>query len=901
MIGFSPEAPLTIRHLDRLLSPNSVAVFGASNRQGSVGATVWRNLRAGHFTGPIYAVNPKHAVLGGAPVFAKAAHLPGAPDLALLCTPAHTVAQLIAELGALGTRAAIIVTAGLSAAQKQTALDAAKPYLMRLLGPNCIGLLSPHIGLNASFAHTDALPGELAFVSQSGALVTAVLDWAKSRGIGLSHLVSLGDHCDVDFGDLLDHLASDARTRSILLYVESVESPRKFMSAARAAARNKPVIVVKAGRAGNGVRAAASHTGALAGSDAVYDAAIRRAGMLRVDTLQDLFIAAETLARFRGNRSESLTIMTNGGGAGVMAADAAARAGITLAEPNEALLERLNAVLPANWSHANPIDIIGDAPIERYTATLSALLADESAGAVLFVHAPTAIVRSDDIARACLPLLRTTGPRVMSAWLGDAAVAQARQLFEQAGIPDYPTPEEAVRAFAMLQTYRRNQDTLIEAPSASENPAPDVASAHRRLDAVLAEGREWLGEQEAKAVLKAYGVPVVPTLAVPASAEAIFSAAREVGYPVALKIVSRDITHKSDVGGVRLDLRDQASLDHAVSEMLHAVRTARPDARIDGFTVQPMVRRPHAQEVIVGASIDSVFGPVILCGQGGTAVEVSADSAVALPPLNRSLARELVSRTRVSRLLAGYRDHPPARMDALYDVLIAVSQMLADLPQLAELDINPLYVDESGAVALDARIRVAARPVAGAERFAILPYPSQWVRTLAWNGREITLRPIRPEDEAQHRRFLEQLDPEDIRMRIFQTRRELPRSELARLTQIDYDREMAFIAEGSDAQGAPETLGVARTVSDPDRVEAEFAIIVRSDLKGAGLGKLLFAQMIEHARSREIGRLVGIILRENTRMLNLARAMGFEADPAEPPDSGVRRVVKTLNSPIITP
>ncbi|CAN7716212.1 MULTISPECIES: bifunctional acetate--CoA ligase family protein/GNAT family N-acetyltransferase [unclassified Variovorax] len=892
---------MTIRHLDRLLSPNSVAVFGASNRQGSVGATVWRNLRAGHFAGPIYAVNPKHAVLDGAPVFAKAAHLPGAPDLALLCTPAHTVAQLIAELGALGTRAAIIVTAGLSAAQKQAALDAAKPYLMRLLGPNCIGLLSPHIGLNASFAHTDALPGELAFVSQSGALVTAVLDWAKSRGIGLSHLVSLGDHCDVDFGDLLDHLASDARTRSILLYVESVESPRKFMSAARAAARNKPVIVVKAGRAGNGVRAAASHTGALAGSDAVYDAAIRRAGMLRVNTLQDLFIAAETLARFRGNRSESLTIMTNGGGAGVMAADAAARAGITLAEPNEALLERLNAVLPANWSHANPIDIIGDAPIERYTDTLSALLADEAAGAVLFVHAPTAIVRSDDIARACLPLLRTTGPRVMSAWLGDAAVAQARQLFEQAGIPDYPTPEEAVRAFAMLQTYRRNQDTLIEAPSASENPVPDVASAHRQLDAVLAEGREWLGEQEAKAVLKAYGVPVVPTLAVPASAEAIFSAAREVGYPVALKIVSRDITHKSDVGGVRLDLRDRASLDHAVSEMLQAVRTARPDARIDGFTVQPMVRRPHAQEVIVGASIDSVFGPVILCGQGGTAVEVTADSAVALPPLNRSLARELVSRTRVSRLLAGYRDHPPAQLDALYDVLIAVSQMLADLPQLAELDINPLHVDESGAIALDARIRVAARPVAGAERFAILPYPSQWVRTLTWNGREITLRPIRPEDEAQHRRFLEQLDPEDIRMRIFQTRRELPRSELARLTQIDYDREMAFIAEGSDAQCAPETLGVARTVSDPDRVEAEFAIIVRSDLKGAGLGKLLFAQLIEHARSREIGRLVGIILRENTRMLNLARAMGFEADLAEPADSGVRRVVRTLNSPIITP
>lgn len=887
---------MTIRHLDRLLTPASVAVFGASNRSGSVGATVWRNLRAGHFAGPVYAVNPKHSTLDGVPVYATAGQLPAAPDLALLCTPAHTVAPLVAELGALGTRAVVIVTAGLTPAQKQAALDAAKPHLMRLLGPNCIGLLSPHIGLNASFAHTDALPGELAFVSQSGALVTAVLDWTRSRGIGLSHLVSLGDHCDVDFGDLLDHLASDARTRSILLYVESVESPRKFMSAARAAARNKPVIVVKAGRFGNGVRAAASHTGALAGSDVVYDAAIRRAGMLRVDTLQELFIAAETLARFRGNRSESLTIMTNGGGAGVMAADAAARAGVTLAEPSGALLERLDAALPANWSHANPVDIIGDAPVERYTATLSALLADPDAGAVLFIHAPTAIVRSDDIARACLPLIRASGPRVMSAWLGDGAVSQARQLFEQAGVPDYPTPEEAVRAFAMLQTYRRNQEILIEAPSASENPVPDVASARRRLDAVLAEGREWLGEHEAKAVLQAYGVPVVPTRAVRASAEAIFAAAREVGYPVALKIVSPDITHKSDVGGVRLDLRDQASLDMAVSEMLRAVRAAKPDARIDGFTVQSMVRRPHAQEVIVGASIDSVFGPVILCGQGGTAVEITADSAVALPPLNRSLARELVSRTRVSRLLAGYRDHPPAKVDALYDVLIAVSQMLADLPQLAELDINPLYVDEAGAIALDARIRVSSRPVAGAERFAILPYPSQWVRTQAWNGREITVRPIRPEDEAQHRQFIEKLDPEDVRMRIFQTRRELPHSELARLTQIDYDREMALIAEAVDAQGVPETLGVARTVSDPDHVEAEFAIIVRSDLKGGGLGTLLLDRLIEHARSRGIGRLVGIVLRENTRMLKLARALGFKTDLAEPMGSEVRRVIMSLDS-----
>ena len=885
---------MSIRHLDRLLSPASVAVFGASNRPASVGATVWRNLRAGRFAGPVYGVNPKHSTLDGVPIFATAAQLPAAPDLALICTPPATVAPLVAELGALGTRAAVIVTAGLSAEQKKAALEAARPFTLRLLGPNCLGLLSPHIGLNASFAHTDALAGDVAFVSQSGALVTAVLDWTRSRGVGLSHLVSLGDHCDVDFGDLLDHLASDARTRSILLYVESIESPRKFMSAARAAARNKPVIVVKAGRSGNGVKAAASHTGALAGSDTVYDAAIRRAGMLRVDTLQELFIAAETLSRFRGNRHTTLTVVTNGGGAGVMAADAAAHEGVALAEPGADLLARLDAILPRHWSHANPVDIIGDAPVERYAQTLSALLADDSAGAVLFVHAPTAIVRSEDIARACLPLARSHASRVMSAWLGDNAVAQARKLFGDAGIADYATPEEAVHAFAMLQTYRRNQEILTETPSASPRASPDGAAVHAPLDAAMAEGREWLGEQEAKALLKAYGIEVVPTLAVAATAEAAVAAARGLGYPVALKILSRDITHKSDVGGVRLGLDSDAALAHAAREMLEAVRSARPQARIDGFTVQPTVRRPHAQELIVGASIDRVFGPVILCGQGGTAVEVIADTAIALPPLNRALARELVSRTRVARLLAGFRDHPPARLDALYDVLVAVSQMLADLPQLAELDINPLWVDENGALALDARVRLSRTPVAGAERFAILPYPAQWVRTQAWNGRRIVVRPIRPEDEAQHRRFLESLDAEDIRMRVFSTRNDLPRSELARLTQIDYDREMAFIAEEVDAQGGAQTLGVARTVSDPDNVEAEFAIIVRSDLKGQGLGTLLFERLIEHARHRGIARLVGFVLRENTRMLQLSAAMGFKADPAEPPASGLRRMVLDL-------
>ena len=873
---------MSVRNLHQLLEPKSIALLGASDREGSVGATVWRNLQAGQFTGPIYPVNLKYSTLGGAPVFKRVADLPQAPDLAVLCTPPETVANLIKELGHFGTRAAIVMTAGLQAEQKQAILNSARPYLLRLLGPNCLGLLSPHIGLNASFAHTDAMPGEVAFVSQSGALVTAVLDWAKSRHIGFSHMVSLGERADVDFGDLLDYLASDARTRSILLYIESIEASRKFMSAARAAARNKPVIVVKAGRAGNGLKAAASHTGALAGSDIVFDAAIRRAGMLRVDTLQDLFMATQTLARFGANRDEVLTLMTNGGGAGVMAADAAALAGIGLQELSASLHAQLDAALPATWSRANPIDMIGDAPVSRYTETLAAVLADRSAGAVLFMHAPTAIVASADIARACAPLVRAAKGRVMACWLGDSAVAEARQIFEEAGVADYATPEEAVRAFAMLATYRRNQALLLEAPTASENGPPDLAAARAGIAAALDDGREMLNELEAKAVLRAYGIPVVETVAASATADAVALAAKSLDYPLALKILSPDISHKSDVGGVSLHLRNEGELREAAEAMLVRVRRLRPEARITGFTVQAMAVRPMAQELIIGASIDPVFGPVLLFGQGGTAVEVLADRAIALPPLNRVLAREVVSRTRVARLLDGYRDHPAAQLDAVYDVLVAVSQMLADLPELAELDINPLWADQDGVIALDARLRVSRSAGAGAKSFAITPYPSELVETISWLDERIVLRPIRPEDEAQHRAFVEQLAPQDLRLRFFNSRRELPRSEMARLAQIDYAREMAFIAVRTLPDGSLQTLAVVRAVIDPDNVDAEFAVIVRSDLKGRGLGRLLMRKMVDFLTIRGTQRMVGFVLRENNAMRKLALSLGLSLDPPSP-------------------
>ncbi|MGS5085042.1 bifunctional acetate--CoA ligase family protein/GNAT family N-acetyltransferase [Hydrogenophaga sp. A37] len=886
---------MSIRHLDALFAPRSVAVFGASERPASVGGTVWRNLH-GVFPGRLYPVNPKHATLHGVTAYAHVDDLPEAPDLAVICTPATTVVKLIEQLGQRGTRAAIVVTAGLDKATKQAMLDAARVHTLRILGPNCIGLLVPHLGLNASFAHISALPGELAFVSQSGALVTAMLDWAASRGIGFSHFVSLGERADVDFGDMLDFLGSDPKTRAILLYIESIDESHKFMSAARAAARNKPVIVVKAGRSSAGQAAAASHTGALAGSDAVFDAAIARSGMLRVLTLPDLFLAAETLARFRDGPSDSLTVLTNGGGAGVMAADEASALGVPLATLDDAMLARLDAVLPGNWSRDNPVDIIGDAPAARYVAALDAL-AHDTGSAVLFIHAPTAIVPSAEIAQALLPQVTAQPKRVLGCWLGDQAVAQARQTFRDAGVPDFNTPEDAVRAFSFLRSYRLHQEELLQTPPArSAAHAPDLPAIRAIVDAVLAEGRELLTEPEAKALLGAAGLPVVPTRVVCASADEAQAAADALGYPVVVKILSHAISHKSDVGGVRLNIGNASELREVCTSMLARVRELRPDADVQGFTVQPMVRLKHAHELIIGASVDGIFGPVILFGAGGTAVEVLADRALSLPPLNTPLALAQIQRTRIAKLLKGYRDEPAADIDAIAQVLVSVSQLLAEVPEIAELDINPLLANHERAVTLDARVRVSAKKPAGAANFAIQPYPAELIETWDWKGQSVALRPIRPEDEAQHRAFLEKLDPEDIRLRVFYSRRSIEHSELARLTQIDYAREMAFIATRHIDGDGEETLGTVRATVDPDNHTAEFGVIVRSDLKGSGLGHRLMNKMVAYLRARGTQRLVGTVLRENSAMLELARALGFQesANPNDADDHSVRFVALDL-------
>lgn len=860
---------MTSRNLEFLFKPSSVALIGASDRPHSIGATVMRNLLEGGFAGPIWPVNIRHATVAGRRAYPTVKSLPAAPDLAVICTPAPTVPELIAELGARGTRAAVVVSAGFEPAVAEAMLKAARSYVLRILGPNCIGLLVPSAGLNASFAHVGASAGHLAFVAQSGALTTAMLDWAARARVGFSHFISLGNAADVDFGDLLDYLARDADTRAILLYIESITSARKFMSAARAAARAKPVLVVKSGRTAPSAQAARSHSGALAGSDAVYDAAFRRAGILRVDTLRDLFDAAEILARWKTYAGPHLAIVTNGGGPAVLAADALVRRGGKLATFGPEACRRLDEIVPAHNSRANPLDIGGDARPERYSAVLQVVASDPAVDAVLLMHAPTAVTSVAEVAAECLPALARLPRPVIACWLGSGG--------EEDAVPTYSTPEEAVDGFLHVVRYHESQALLLEAPaSIGQAGRSDAQAARALISRALTENRFTLTEPESKEVLAAYGIPVVETRVVGDAAN-LASAAASIGYPVALKILSPDIPHKSDVGGVALNLGSAEELQRAAYAMLLRCRELQPGARIEGFTVQKMIRRGGAYELFAGIAVDATFGPAVLFGQGGTAVELIADRALALPPLNERLARDLIEQTRISRLLTGFRDRAPVNFESLESALVSLAQLAEDVPELVELDVNPLLADEHGVLALDARIRIARTRIRGADRFAIRPYPAELEEHVDFHGRPLVLRPIHPEDFEQHRRFLSQVAPEDLRARFFATRREVPDRDLALLTQIDYERDMAFIATAAGSDGCEETLGVARASADPDNIEAEFAVLVRSDLKGTGLGRMLLEKLIRYCRQRGTCRMKGEVLSDNFRMTALAAALGFRA------------------------
>ena len=893
---------MSIRNLEHLLRPRSVALIGASPDPGKVGHVLARNL-AEQFQAPFYFVNPKHMSLLGKPCWPDVASLPAAPDLAVICTPASTVPPLVAELGARGCRSAIVVSAGFGesgtggAALQQALLDAARPYNLRIVGPNCIGVLNPPLGLNASFSHAAALAGHTAFVTQSGALLAAVLDWARPRGIGFSHMISLGDMADVDFGDLLDWLAGDGNTRAILLYVEGIHHARKFMSAARAAARIKPVIVVKSGRHAEAARAAATHTGALAGADEVYAAAFRRAGMLRVPDLASLFAAADVLTLHEPPHGDRLAILTNGGGMGVMATDELMERGGRLATLDPMTLQALDAVLPATWSHGNPVDVIGDADGARYRAALEVLLKDRNLDAVLALYCPTGVSDPDEIAAAVAGIAAHRGHApILASWVGGEAVSVARHRLSEQRVPSFDTPEEAVRAFMYLADYRRNQELLMQTPpSLPVEFSPDTDAARAIVAKALGDGREWLDELESKALLAAYAIPTVSSHFA-ADPDAAAAATQGLKPPYALKILSPEITHKSDVGGVALGLPDAAAVRAAAQAMRETVHMRRPDARLTGFSVQPMVRRPHAHELIAGIVSDREFGPLLLFGQGGTAVEVIGDKALGLPPLNLHLARELMAETRVHKLLLGYRDEPAADLDAVALTLLKLAQLAADLADVAELDINPLLADADGVLALDARVRIAASAHPGDARLAIRPYPKELEQeVMDKQGIGYWLRPIVPEDEPALKRTFDLLTPEEIRQRFHVPMKAFPHTLAARLTQIDYDREMALVLTEHRRPGEAEINGVARLGADPDNERAEFALLVRQAYARRGLGSRMLQRLIDYARGRDIGELYGIVLMDNPAMRGLCKALGFMEETV-PQEVGVVRVSLALRA-----
>jgi acetyltransferase len=886
---------MSVRNLRQLFAPKSVARVGASERPGSVGATVWRNLLDGGFKGSLYPVNPKYATLGGHQVWADVANLPQAPELAIICTPPASVPGIVRTLGERGTRAAVVMSAGLSTARdvrgrsiRQAMLDAANPYLLRILGPNSSGLLAPGIGLNASIAAGGAASGRIAFVSESGAMMTGVLDWARTRGIGFSSFMSLGESADVDFGDALDYLASDPGTGAILLHVENLRYARKFMSAARAAARSKPTLMLKAGRSIEAVSAAACLSGVLARPDDVVDAAIRRAGMLRAYTTGQLFAAVETLARAKPLYGERLAILGNGAGPVLLAQDALQYGGGLAARLGEATVARLRELVP-EWGGSGELNLRGDAPPERYRDAVEVLLKDPDVNAVLIIHAPNAVVDPADVARALAPLAKSSSRNLLACWLGGQSVLQARGIASEAGMPAYRTPEEAVNGFLQIVDYRHNQNLLMQVPASVDDGEPDRDTARRLVREALQKGHHLLSDPETKAILDAYGIPTVPTRAATTPEDAVL-AAQDLGFPVALKILSPDVAQKSDVGGVTLDLDTAEAVRAAAERMRRRLHELRPDARLEGFIVQAMARNPEAHELIAGAATDPVFGPVILFGQGGLAVQVANDHAVALPPLNTVLARDLIKRTRVARQLAGYRNHPAADMDAIAAVLVQVARLVAEVPEIVELDINPLLADSRGAIVLDARMRIAMADRSGSalDRLAIRPYPAELEEAVEWQGGRIVLRPIRPEDGQAHVAFFNALTPDDVRYRMFVRVRELQPAQLARFTQIDYDREMAFIATRTGADGSDETLAVGRVVADPDNVSAEFAVTVRSDLKGKGLGVMLMHKLIAYCRARGTREIVGEALPQNAPVIGLVKKLGFTVGPLDE-EEGVRK------------
>jgi acetyltransferase len=892
-------------YLQGALVPRSLALVGASQRPGSLGTFVLDNLLAAGFKGPIHLVNPKYTELAGRPCVARLTEVAPAPDLVVIVTPAPTVPDLIDDCAAVGARAVLVISAGFADVGEagrrlhEEALARARAHGIRMLGPNCLGLMRPEIGLNASYARTPARPGSVALVSQSQAVVAALLDFAATAGFGFSSVVSTGAGSDIEFSELLDFLAVDGATRSIILFIEGVHDARAFLSSVRAAASVKPVVVLKAGRHLAGSKTAMSHTGAMVGDDAVFDAALRRAGAIRVDAYPEMMTAAEVLAAGRlprpdpGNR---LAIITNGSGPGVLAADVVADNEVELAKLSAETIAALDAVLPPNWDRGNPVDVLRDADAERFAKTLERVLADPGNDGVLLLFSSTIALGAEETARALLPLAKKSDKPVITAWLGGEDARRGRAVFDGEGQPTTASPERGVEAFSYLARFVRGRRMRLQVPppQVAEFDA-ETAEARRIIERASGAGRATLDERESKALLAAFGIDTARTR-LAATVEEAVALADEIGYPVALKVAASGLLHKSDIGGVLLQLSSSREVAQGFDLIRHRCAERAPQAKFLGVLVQQMIVRPNGRELMVGLARDATFGPVVSFGMGGIAVEVLRDTAIALPPLNRFLARELISRTRAAQMLENFRGRPAVDLEALVDVLLKVSNLACELPCIQELDINPLLVDEHGAVALDARVVLGDGPLAPDATFshlAIHPYPKALSRTHRLRGDEtVLLRPIRPEDAQAERRFIARLSPQTMYNRFHVPLRELTTERLVRFTQIDYDREMAFVA--IDASGAEEEIrGVARYTRMPDGFSCEFGIVTEDAWQGRGLGHALMTALEETARSRGLTEIIGYVLRDNDSMGKLMRGRGYIAMSA-PDDEGVRRYVKRL-------
>jgi acetyltransferase len=872
---------MSILNLDRLFAPRSLAVVGASDRKGTIGAAVMQNLLEGGFAGTVYPINPRHSTISGQKAYPKITDLPEAVDVVVIAVPIQMVPELIAECAAMRVGGAVIISAGgketgeRGREVEQAIAEAARDSGVRIIGPNCLGVISSRVNLNASFAAQMPLPGSMAFISQSGAVCGAVLDLSIREHIGFSYFVSLGSMLDVNFGDVIDYLGNDPQVGSIVMYMENLTRHRNFMSAARAVARIKPIIVLKAGRTRSGAAAAASHTGALAGEDSVYDAAFNRAGILRVRTFEELFDCAELLAKQPKIIGPGLAIVTNSGGPGVMAADALSDYGLEPVTLSQETLAKLDAVLPPHWSRSNPIDILGDAAVDEYRKAVAIFEEAPGVNGLLVILVPQAMIDPVEVANAVCDQIKDRPFPVLTSWIGGPLAERGRAVFHRAGVPTFDTPERAVRAFTNLWRYARNIELLQQIPSGLPHRLDfDRQKAGSLIRQGLDRKTPIMTEVESKALLAAYGIPINPTETAFSADEAVRKA-DQIGYPVVLKIYSREISHKTEAGGVALGLENDADVREAYSRIIHNAMTYGATGGTEGATVQPMLPPPMV-ELILGAKKDPDFGPVVLFGMGGILTEVIRDRAIALPPLNRLLARRLVEETKVYQLLKGFRNQPSANLELLEEILIRLAQLITDFAEIEELDINPLFVTGDDFLAVDARVRLKRVGAKTPMHLVISPYPDQYETQATTRGLiKIFIRPIRPEDAPLMAELFDSLSTRSIYQRFFSLMKRLPTHMLARFTQIDYDREIALVAFREERRTA-QMLGISRINIDHDLKNAEFSILVGDAWQGKGVGAELLKNSLRIARERGIESIWGLVLTENTQMLALGKKMGFK-------------------------